>query len=133
MGTDQKILNLLRKNSRTSIAELSKKLAISAATAYSRFHHLNPRYVKRFVPILDFPKLGYTMRTAFFLKTNNTKGINTGPVNSMTKLQGKHNIMLECIFKNNEEAVKYAESLKRYKPRIYHLVEEVCTEEFILE
>ncbi len=133
MGTDQKILNQLRKNSRLSITEISKKIAIPAATAYGRFHRLKPKYVKRFVPILDFPKLGYNMRTAFFLNANSTKGIDTDPVNSMTTLQGKHNIMLECVFRNNEEAVRYAEGLKRYKPRTYHLVEEVCTEEFILE
>lgn len=133
MGTDQKILNLLRKNSRTSIAEISKQIAIPAATAYSSFHRLEPKYVKKFVPILDFPKLGYNMRAAFFIKTNSIKNIDTDPVNSITKLQGKHNIMLECIFRNNEEAIKYAESLKKYKPKTYHLVEEVCAEEFLLE
>ncbi|MFH0752794.1 MAG: winged helix-turn-helix transcriptional regulator [archaeon] len=133
MKTHEKILNELRTNSRTAITEISRKLGISKTTTYSQFIYVNKTFIKRFITLLNFPKIGYLTRVVFFLKINSLKNIDTTHINSITQLHGKHNILLECLFKDNEEAIKYAETLKKHKPKIYHLVETVCEEEFLLK
>jgi len=59
-----KLINLLKKNSRLSLVELSKKLNTSISSVMRRINSLKKReIILRFYPIIDMKKIGYTEYT----------------------------------------------------------------------
>ena len=59
-----KLINLLKKNSRLSIVELSKKLNTNVSSVMRRINSLKKReIILRFYPIIDMKKIGYTEYT----------------------------------------------------------------------
>lgn len=116
-------LKELRKNSRTSISKITRG-------SYLKFRNCEI-FIKKFVTLMDFSKLGYPIRVIFLLNTKDLTCINLRPVNNLTKLAGKYNLLIECYFKNSEGEIEYEKTLKPYKPRKHYIVNEICHEEFL--
>jgi len=127
----QKILSILRKNSRTKISEMSKETGLQRTSIDIKLRHLKNSCIKRFVTLLDFRKLGYQERMIILLKTWETELPNMSPVNNMAKISGDYGIIIDCYFRKNEDALSYLESLERYCPRAHYVVEEIACEEFL--
>ncbi len=129
MNYEEKILRLLRSNARTKISEISQQLKIPRTRVTTKLRDLKLTCIKKFVSLIYFDKLGYKERVVFFIRSPTLSLTNFNPVNNLCKLRGKHNWMIECYFKNNEETATYMESLEKYKPKIYNIVEEISHEE----
>lgn len=127
----QKILRILRKNSRAKISEMSRETGLRRTSIEMNLKQLKDQCIKRFVTLLDFRKIGYQERVIILLKTWETEIPNMSPVNSMTKISGDYGIMIDCYFRKNEEALSYLESLERYCPRAHYIVECIACEEFL--
>ncbi|NPA84754.1 MAG: Lrp/AsnC family transcriptional regulator [Crenarchaeota archaeon] len=57
---DMKILSILMNDARKSVREIARELGVSPATVHNRMKRLQQEGVlKGFMPIVDFPKLGY--------------------------------------------------------------------------
>lgn len=124
------VLNELRKNARIPMTEISKKHGISKGSTYIQLGNLKKKYITKFVTLINFAKIGYPTRVVCFLNMPNRQLPSEDNINTATKLSGKHNLMIEYCFRNNEEANKLFETLEDYKPKMYHIVEDISSEEF---
>lgn len=71
---DQKILNLLEKNSRFSLKEVADKTGVSAGTVTNRIKKLEKlKVIKNFTIIIDHRKLGYDIQAVLLIETNSQK------------------------------------------------------------
>jgi len=127
----QKIMQMLRKNSRTKISEISKATGLPRTAIDMKLKCIKDSCIKRFVTLIDFRKIGYKERVIFLLKTWETELPDMSPVNNMTKIRGNYSIIIDCYFRNNEDALSYLESLEKYHPRAHYIVEEIACEEFL--
>lgn len=58
-NTDRKILNILQKNSRTTIRELSEKLHLSTTPIHERIKKLESNgFIKNYITLIDHKKIG---------------------------------------------------------------------------
>lgn len=61
---DRKIINLFHEDGRMSYRKIAKRLDISIGTVHNRIEKLTKTgVIKRFTPIIDHSKLGYTLTT----------------------------------------------------------------------
>ncbi len=72
---DLRILNLLKDNSEISLSDIGKRIGIFSPSAVSkRIHELKDQgYIKKYVALLDFEKMGYDFLTITFIKTRYEK------------------------------------------------------------
>ncbi|MGQ9722082.1 MAG: Lrp/AsnC family transcriptional regulator [Candidatus Jordarchaeum sp.] len=71
---DQKILNILEKDSRSPLKELAEKTGVSAGTVTNRIKKLqNSKIIKKFTIKIDHRKLGYDILAVLLIETNSQK------------------------------------------------------------
>jgi Lrp/AsnC family transcriptional regulator for asnA, asnC and gidA len=63
-ATDSKIINLFKEDGRMSYRKIAKHLDVSIGTVHNRMEKLTKNgVIKKFVPIINHNKLGYTLTT----------------------------------------------------------------------
>lgn len=71
---DEKIIEQLRRDGRASLRELAQTLGVSTTTVSKRVNRLLERGIVRgFKPVLDYPKLGYTITTITQIKAKGNR------------------------------------------------------------
>lgn len=138
---DIRIMCELRKNARTSLVSISRKTAIPVSTIYDRIRARQKDVIKKHTSILDFPKLGFNIRTKMLLKIKDTENFErfvfeNANVNSVFRLNSDFNFMIDCIFRYMAEMQDFTGQLNRFgieKKQIHFVSDEILRENFLNE
>lgn len=134
------ILSHLRKDSRKSLARISRETGIPLSTVFDNVGKLEKGVIRRYVSLINFSKIGYNLKVNFILKSGGKKEelkqflISNQNVNSLLRLSGEFNFLVECIFKDMKDLEEFNDKLDGYDirgKREHHIIDEIKTEGFI--
>lgn len=139
---DQKILAMLRNNSRETLTHMSRKTQIPVSTIFDRLIRFNKGIITKHTSLVDFQELGYNARASVMIKANpiNKDELHEylrkhSNVNSMFKINNGFDFMIDIVFSNMRELEQFVQELDLdFKIRtkiIYYIIEEVKQEEFL--
>lgn len=139
---DLMIMTHLRKNSRATLTEISKKCHSPISTVYEKLKNVKKDIIRKNTCIIDFNKLGFYARAKFVLQANiNHKKdlleylMRHSNVNSVYKINNGYDFLFEGIFRNMKDLEEFLETLQvKYKARkceTYYIIEESKREEFM--
>ena len=138
------LLTYLRQNSREKLTTISKKTNIPISTLFDMLKELQGDLITKSTVLLDFSKLGYHTRANIFLKVNKENKeklrnhLNLHPnINTIYKVNGGWNFLIETIHKNIKELDQFLENLDdKYMvedKQIHYLIDEIKKEGFKVE
>ncbi len=136
---DLLILKHLRSNARKTLTSISKETSIPTSTVFDKLRVHEKGIIKKYTSIIDFPKLGYSIRTKIMLETKNKdallKFLLTSPyMNSLYQISGQFDLMADCIFRDMRELYSFLEELEKLdvsKKEIHHVINEIRREDFL--
>jgi DNA-binding Lrp family transcriptional regulator len=114
---DKVILSHLRENNRQSVVDIAYKTGIPVSTIYDRIRACEKEVITKHTTLLDFAKLGFTLRVMVTLAVNNPEVFEEYVkhhyhVNSVFKLDRPNEYMIDCVFANSKELLKMMADLK---------------------
>ena len=138
---DMQIIRCLRWNAKTSLAEISRQIAMPISTVFDRVQRCEQGVIKKYTTLVDFPKLGFNFRVCLVLKVKNKEKLKEflmshKNVNSLYKINGGFDFLVEAVFKSWEEVYGFQEQLKEFglKEKInLDILDEIKREEFLAE
>ncbi|MFT4303809.1 MAG: winged helix-turn-helix transcriptional regulator [Candidatus Woesearchaeota archaeon] len=136
---DIKILTELRKNSRQPLTNISKNTDIPVSTVYDRIRASEKYVIKKHTSILDFPKIGYSIRAGVLANFDDQAGFiefskNNYNINSVFKMEGDYQFMIDCIFSRMLDFQLLMKEFEKYgiKEKLAHFItEEIVRENFV--
>ncbi|MDP2907054.1 MAG: Lrp/AsnC family transcriptional regulator [Nanoarchaeota archaeon] len=135
---DLKILQELRKNSRQSITNIGNLAGVPLSSTFKRMGHLEKHFIKKYVSIVDFSLLGFSVRISLVLKSktrDELKNFLIGHpnVNSLHRINQDFDFFVETIFPNMlafENFIDELNSLVSDK-KVFHVIKDLRTEDFV--
>ena len=129
------LLVILRQNSRMSLTEISKRTCIPITTIYDRLKKACDDTITRYTVLLDFAKLGYTIRVQFFIKAQKNKReelfrylLNHQNINNAAVINNGFDFACDALFKDLGEAEYFAKELDEKfnvsKIEIFYILQE---------
>jgi len=109
--TDNKILNVLSENARTSISSISKKTGIPNSTISNRIHKLEENnIIEQYTTIFNPEKIGVNVTAIIIIQTQTEKHENVeielpkiGQVSQVYSISGEYDILIKVWAKDLEE------------------------------
>jgi DNA-binding Lrp family transcriptional regulator len=140
---DMKVFSTLRENGRMTLTEISKKTNIPVSTIYERLRGYYGDIIKRYTVLLDFTKLGYSVRVSLFLKVNNNQREKLlkylkvqHNVNNAYRINNGFDILCEAVFIDMVAAEQFSKDIEQKfhtsKVQLFYILEEVKHEGFCL-
>lgn len=136
---EEKILKLLRQNSRKQLTEISKDLDVAIATVFERLKRVNKNVIKN-TTLFNFKEISYPITVVYALKIDDEKKDDLkyflehcSNVNNLFRSTNGYNFLLEAIFKDLSEEHNFSESIDSIgvKKKISHqIIQELKKEEF---
>jgi len=116
---DLKIIKELQKDGRTSFRDVAERIKVSEGTVYNRVNKLlEAKIIKRFIPEIDYSKLGYDMTVLIGVITEGgqlpeiERKITESPnVNAVYDVTGEYDAMIVAQFKSREELNEFVKNL----------------------
>jgi len=110
------ILSEIRQNSRQHVSEIAKKLNLPITTVHDNCRALS-KYIAGYTTLVDFAKLGYSLRVNFMFRIKNRRVLDefvlkSFNVNSVSKVNNRSTLLVECFFKSMSEAYAFKEKLQ---------------------
>jgi Lrp/AsnC family transcriptional regulator, leucine-responsive regulatory protein len=141
---DLQIISNLRKNSRETLTEMSKKTHIPISTIYDKLKIHEGSLIKRHTCLLDFNQLGYTTRANVLLKVDRSRReelkeylVKHSNVNSVFKINNNYDFMAELVFREIKDLEDFIEGLdERFKIEVhqtFYIIDDLKKEEFMSE
>ncbi len=135
------ILSELRKNSRQSLAEISRKTNIPISTVFDKLIKLDKLIIKKNVSLFNFDKMGYGIKVNFIVKCKKKQEIkdfllNKTNVNSVYGINNGSDFIIECLFKTMCELELFKEELADFgieDLKEHHIIEEIKREDFLTQ
>jgi len=117
--TDKKILEIINEDARTPYRQISRDLDISVGTVHNRVDKMiKTGAIKKFAPIMDHGKLGYTLTSIIGVRVKGGKLQNWENKTSFHKnvlgiydVTGEYDAFLVAKFKDTEELDKFIKDL----------------------
>jgi len=111
-----KVVSEFRKNSRVHLSDIARKMGIPKTTLYGHYREAK-KCIRQCTTLIDFAKLGYSLRINFIFRIKNNKIINNfllkqANVNSVYKVNNKNTVCIECYFRSMAEAYAFKEKLE---------------------
>ena len=133
------ILKELRKNSRNSLAHISRKINIPISTIFDKLNNLEKSMIYKHVTLLDFASLGYGIRAYYILKAKKKAKLkdflmNHPNVNTVHRTNNGTDFFIEAIFKDMRQRHEFAEKLHDFgmiSMGEHFISEEVVKENFL--
>jgi len=111
---DRKILDILKRNAKTSLKEMSKELDLPITTVYYRLKRLEKEgIIESYTIKIDYEKLGYKVKAFILIKYDPSSGISQKDLLKKLKsfddveeayiITGEYDILLKIISKDIEE------------------------------
>ena len=137
--SDTKILQHLRSNSRTNLTTISRKTGIPVSTIFDRIRGYEESFVHKFTVLIDFSKLGYSVRAKIFLKADpqareKLKGylLAHDAVNNLFRVNNGFDFAAECVFTSIREVEEFVEAIEMQfailDKIVYHIIEDIARE-----
>jgi DNA-binding Lrp family transcriptional regulator len=140
MLTDKEklLLRELQKNSRVSLTDVSKKTSIPISTLFETLKKLNQKVICKYTTLLDYNKIGYSIKVHFEITTKDKNKIKSfldqsKHVNSAYSTLNGQDLYVECIFKELKELVEFKEQLEQFdvkEIKELFIVDEIAKENF---
>ncbi len=142
MKRDLLIMSYLRKNSRESLTEMSKKIKMPISTIYDKLKMHEQSTIIKYTSILDFSKLGFTTRANVALKVERGQReevaqflIKHKHVNSIFKINNGYDFMLDVVFRHVKDLEDFLEQIEsKYgikAKQIYYVIQDIKREDFM--
>ncbi len=140
---EKELLITLRQNSRLSLTEISKKTHIPVTTIYDKLKEACDDIITRYTVLLDFTKLGYTVRVQFFIKAHKNKRedlfqhlLMHPNVNSAYIVNNGYDFACDALFRDIATAELFARELEE-KHRVakvdsFYVLQDFKREAFLL-
>lgn len=137
---DLMLLDLIRDNSRKSMPEMSRGVRLPLKFAFRRFRYLQKTVIKKFVCLINFDAIGYPHRIGLWIKCGNRAGaenffLKHPMVNSLFHINKDYDFLVEAFFRDLRELEEFINELEAFEPKnvgMYHLVEELKKEGFLM-
>ncbi len=116
---EQLLLQHLRKNSRKSLTEISKETGVPVSTLFDTLKRLEANLITKHFSIVDFSKLGYSIKVNFVLSSKKKKElkaflVQSQNVNSLSSLINGSDFFAECIFKSLKDMTDFKSQLESF-------------------
>jgi len=116
---DLKIIKELQQDGRASFRDIAEKVGVAEGTVYNRVNKLiEGKIIKRFIPEIDYSKLGYDLTVLIGLTTEGGKlqeierRITESPnVNAVYDVTGEYDAIIVAQFRNREELNEFVKNL----------------------
>lgn len=141
---DLNILRELQEDARKSLKEIAEKVGVAEGTVYNRINKLkNLGIIKKFIPVLDYPMLGYDITAIIGITAEGGQIIEIEEeiakeknVTAVYDVTGEFDIIVVAKFESREklnEFVKRLLSMKSVKKTYTMLVLNVVKESHLIE
>lgn len=134
-----RILQELRKNSRRSLTDISDKTSIPLSTVFKKVDKFEKDLVRRYVSLIDFNMLGWSIRINLVLKSKDRESLKKflsehKNVNSLCRISQGFDFFVETVFPSMLEFENFMEELndKVSDKKIFHIIEDLRKEDFVL-
>lgn len=138
------LLTELRKNSRTSLTDISRTIHVPVSTLFDTMKHQVPRLIRKYTCVLDFQSMGFACRAHVVLRVDKdereeirnflTKHQN---VNSVYKINNGYDFLVESVFKELKGLEDFIEQLdckfKIKEKKVYYILEDIAREVFMTD
>jgi Lrp/AsnC family transcriptional regulator, regulator for asnA, asnC and gidA len=142
--SDTRILQHLRQNSRTNLTTISRKTGIPVSTIFDKIRAYEDQFVQKFTVLVDFSKLGYSVRAKIFLKVEpqqreKLKGylIAHDRVNNIFRINNGFDFAIDCIFVSIKEVEEFVETLELQfvlmDKHVFHIIDDIAREKVFTE
>ncbi|MBD3319252.1 winged helix-turn-helix transcriptional regulator [Candidatus Woesearchaeota archaeon] len=139
---DLVLMSYLRQNSRMSLTNLSKKTGIPISSIFDRLKKANGTLIQKHVSLLDFGKLGFSVKVSILLKVGKQEKekvkdalVKFFNVNSLCKVNNGYDFLVEAIFHDLKELEDFFDALdKKFtirKREVYYIIEDLKKEGFL--
>lgn len=136
------VMAYMRKNSRATLTEISRKTGVPVSTIYEKLKRTTPALITKNTCIVDFSRLGFYARAKVVLQASMSHKqelseflVKHQNINSVYKINNGFDFLAECIFRNVKELEEFLEQLQsRFKIRkyeIYFIIEDIKREAFL--
>tara|TARA_Y100000310_G_scaffold331420_1_gene404949 strand:+ start:653 stop:1093 length:441 start_codon:yes stop_codon:yes gene_type:complete len=133
------MLNLLRQDSRQSLAKISREIDMPVSTVFDKLAKLENNFIKKHTTLIDFGKLGYNIRVNFLLRAASKDNLlsflqSHRNVNSIYSVQGDFDFYTETVFKDLKSFEEFLEPLSDLdiiKRKEFYVIEDVKREAFL--
>ena len=136
------LLSRFRENSRTSLTKLSRLTKRPVSTLFDKIkEYEKTRLIKKHTALLDFKRLGYSIRTQILItakkdrKKETHKFLLRSPkINTVFRINNGYDYLIEAIFKDLEELDEFNRKLEEHEPqekKEFFVMEDIKREEFL--
>ncbi|MFA6888604.1 MAG: Lrp/AsnC family transcriptional regulator [Candidatus Woesearchaeota archaeon] len=138
---DIELFSALRKNGRMSLTNISKETHIPVSTVFEKLRQYTDGIIKKYTVLLDFGKLGYTIRVCLVLKVGCRDKLlhflDIHPnVNNVYRINNGYDVLCEALFKDIHAAESFLQALEEFtvmKLEVFYVLEDVKREGFFAE
>lgn len=141
---EMQVIAALRKNSRTSLAKISKEINISKSTIFDRLKRYERDLIQKHTSLIDFRQLGYNARAFIAIKTEIEKRKELQEhlaehknVNNLYVINGGLDFFADTVFKDAKEMEDFLHELKLKYPildmQTHTIVDDIKREAFLEE
>ena len=137
--SDMKILGELRKNSRQTLAEISRRTSISISTVYDRIKFHEDQLIKKHTSLVNFQMLGFSIRASILVAVKEKHKLRSfikehPNINSAFEINNGYNFILDCVFSNLSECRNFVDSFDQFvveKKEVHYIIDEIKSESFM--
>jgi len=141
----RKYLNIiieLREDARIGLKEISQKLNIPISSVHAIIQNIMPRYIQKYITLIDYPHIGLHGQAHVVLKAGRGKYqdlkeflIRCKNLNSLQSVNNGYNFMIEIVMDSQKEVYDFIddmEKLFRIKSKIYWMLEDIKREKMVI-
>jgi DNA-binding Lrp family transcriptional regulator len=139
---DLLLIVALRQDSRKKSSRIARELRVPISSVHENIEKNKEKYLSRFTALLDFEKLGYTIRAniAFAVAPQDRDRLKDflrkqDCVNSLYKINAGFDFLVEVVFKTVEELEAFVEVIEKshtiYGKQIHYILKEIVREKFM--
>jgi Lrp/AsnC family transcriptional regulator for asnA, asnC and gidA len=142
---DLLIISKLRSDARQPLTIISKELKIPVSTLYEKIKNFEGSVIRKYTIIPNYEKLGFSLRIIYFLNFKDNKIeneklkeflVNHPNVNSVFRISGNYNFVVDCIFKSVQEMHEFARKIDDFdieNKKVCYVMNELKVENFLIE
>ncbi len=107
------VLLELRRDARQSISDIARATELPRQMVFKKVKIIDQLYAKKYIAIVDFRKLGYSVRALFLFRAGGKRLVNflkrSFNVNSVSSVSGQYTLIADALFRNIAEMSAFEE------------------------
>ncbi len=138
------MLSMLRKDSRMSLVEISKKTGIPVSTLYDKLRAFKGDIIRKNAALINFSRLGYVVRSHMTLAVDRSQKeefaaflFKSENVNTLYRINNGFDFFAEVLHRDINEHERFMDELQgKFKlkdKKVFFIIEEIKRESFLSE